>query len=117
MSLASEFVTEQFSQSLQTQLNWMKYKNQKNILKKIKLLSALPVAVHDDPNDENDHIWFYIKGKMIDYVIDTETMKKLSGSTSPAKFEEYWQYVRKDDKWLLNKILQIDEEDQIAFSE
>ena len=80
-------------------------------------MAALPVAVHDDPDNSRDYIWFYIKGKMIDYTINTNTQMKISGNTFPTAFVEYWQFTRKGNSWVLHKILQKDEEDQIPFGE
>lgn len=113
---ASQYMSDQLYDRFQTDLNWMKIRHEKNILKNIKLIEALPVAVYDDADDNCDHVWFYISGKMIDYTIDTQTGEKLSGKTASSKFVEYWQFIRKDDVWVLNKILQKDESDQIAFS-
>lgn len=117
MSPASQYMSEELFDSFQTKLNWMAYRNQKNILKNITLINALPVAVHDDSDNSRDYIWFYIKGRMVDYIIDTETQLKVSGNTSPASFTEFWQFIRKDDNWVLNKILQKNESDQIPFNE
>ena len=117
MSQASRYMTEELRESFQTKLNWMKYKNQKNVLEKIRLVKALPVALHDDPDNSRDFIWFYIKGNMIDYTIDTSTQEIIEGHTFPSSFVEYWQFIRKEDRWVLSKILQDDEEDQIPFVE
>ena len=117
MSSASHYMSEDLFNSFQTKLSWMEYRNKKNVLENITLLQALPVAVHDDPDNSRDYIWFYIKGKMVDYTIDTTTQLKTDGNMSPSTFVEYWRFVRKDDSWVLNKILQKDEEEQIPFIE
>ena len=117
MTPASQYMSEDLFNSFQTKLSWMDYRNEKNVLKDITLLQALPVAVHDDPDNSRDFIWFYIKGKMIDYTIDTTTQLRTDGKMSPVTFVEYWRFVRKDNTWVLNKILQKDEENQIPFVE
>lgn len=117
MTPASQYMSEELFDSFQIKLNWMKYRKEKNILKDIRLIQALPVAVHDDSDNSRDFIWFYIKGRMVDYTIDTETQLKVGGKTSPASFVEFWQFIRKDDNWVLNKILQKNESEQIPFSE
>lgn len=117
MTSASQYISDELYDSFQTKLNWMSYRNEKNILENIQLIQALPVAVHDDSDNSRDYIWFYIKGKMIDYIIDTNTQLKVSGNTSSTSFVEYWQFIRKEDKWVLNKILQKNESDQIPFTE
>ena len=117
MSPAKHYMADELCEKFQTQLNWTKYKNQKHVMENIRLLKALPVAVHDDRDNSRDYIWFYIKGRMIDYTIDTNTQLIVDGNTIAASFVEYWKFVRKDGRWVLNKILQKDEEDQIPFTE
>lgn len=114
---ATEYLSDELLESFSIRLNWMKHRNEQNILKNITLLKALPVAVYDDKDNSRDHIWFYIKGRMIDYTVNTDTMTKTDGSTSAKSFVEYWQYIRRDDRWVLNKILQKNEENKIAFTE
>lgn len=117
MTDATKYLSDELLESFNIKLNWMKHRKEKNILKNITLLKTLPVSVYDDSDNSRDHIWFYIKGKMVDYTINTETMTKTDGSKSATSFVEYWQYIRKDDRWVLNKILQKNEEDKIAFTE
>ena len=117
MTPAAKYMADELFENFQTKLNWMEYRNQKNILKNINLLQALPVAVYDDIDNSRDYIWFYIKGKMVDYTIDTNTHLKVSGNTSATTFVEYWQFTRKENNWVLSRILQKDEADQIPFSE
>ena len=117
LSPAAQYMSEELHGSFETKLNWMAYRNERNILKRIRLLRALPVAVHDDPDNSRDCVWFYIKGRMIDYTVDTDTNAKISGSRLPSSFVEYWQFIREKDRWVLHKILQKDETDQIPFDE
>ena len=117
MSPAAQYMSDELYDSFQTKLNWMAYKNQKNVLEKIQLVQALPVSVHDDADDSRDFIWFYIKGRMVDYIIETDTQMKVSGNTAQSSFVEYWQFIRKDNNWVLNRILQKNESEQIPFSE
>lgn len=117
MSSAGKYISDELYESFQTKLNWMAYRNQKNVLERIELVNALPVAVYDDNDNTRDFIWFYIKGKMVDYTIDTTTQLKVDGNTTPTTFIEYWQFVRRGNDWVLNKILQKYESDQIPFSE
>lgn len=118
MSPAKAYMSEELYESFNTKLNWMAYKNQRNVLKMIRLIDAQPVSVYDNKDDSLDHIWFYIEGSMIDYTVDTLTNAKISGNIYPESFVEYWQFTRESNRrWVLNKILQKDQEDQIVFSE
>ncbi len=117
MSSARLYMSEDLYQSFETKISWIRYKNQRNVLKRIKLLDAVPVSLHDDVWDTDDHVWFYVKGSMIDYTENVETGERIDGSPIPGSFVEYWQFKRtKDDRWVLNSILQEDEAEGIAFS-
>lgn len=116
MSPAKEYMSEELYRNFQTKLDWMKYRKQQNILKNIKLTESVPVSVHDDTDDNSDYIWFYIKGRMIDYTINTETQEITDGNTLSQSFVEYWKFVRRPNgRWVLDKILQEDEKDKITF--
>ena len=116
MEGAKDYISEEIYDNFQTKLNWMKYRKQQNILENIRLIEIVPVSVYDNQDDSLDHVWFFIKGRMIDYIIDTESGEKISGNDLPEKFVEYWKFTRKENgKWVLDKILQEDEKDKIVF--
>ncbi len=117
LSSAAKYLSAELFAEFQEKIDWMKVRGEINILLDIELLKALPVAVHDDPDNSRDYVWFYIKGRMVDYTVDENTMTKISGSTSATSFIEYWQYVRRDGSWVVNKILQGDEYDRITCTE
>lgn len=117
LSISKAYMTHALTESFHTKLSWMQYQRRRNVLKKVKLSDAIPVALYDDPDDSKDFVWFYIKGRMIDYTIDTDTKAVVDGSTLPDSFEEYWQFTRTPGGgWVLNQILQKDEAEQIPFS-
>ena len=67
MTPAAPYMSEALQEEFQTKLNWMKYRGERNVLQDIQLKKALPVAIYDDADNTKDQVWFYIKGKMIDY--------------------------------------------------
>ena len=117
MKLAKEYMDDDLYELFRQKIEWMKIGNKRNILKKIKLINLKPVSVIDDEDDSKDLIWFYIKGSMVDYTINTKTNEIIDGKNTilGIPFVEYWKFVRKDNKWVLSKILQSDEKDKIIF--
>ncbi len=115
LSSASNYLSDELYSKFQTQLNWMEQSKEKNVLKSIKLIDALPISVYDDSDNSQDYIWFYIKGRMVDYTINTESNQMISGNKLPTSFVEYWKFTRNDNTWVLSKILQEDEADQILL--
>lgn len=110
MTPAAQYMSSELFQSFQTKLAWMTYKNERNALKHIRLLSYKPLVLHDSEDDTQDHVWYYIRGRMLDHTVDTQTGKKKKGGLFPEAFEEYWQFLRTaENGWVLHCILQKDE--------
>ena len=116
ISKAKDYMDNDLYENFKSKLEWMDINNRRNILKKIRLVNLKPVSVYDDNDDKKDLIWFYIKGKMIDYIVDTKTKSIVSGDTKNKSFVEFWKFVKNDDNnWVLNEILQEDESKKIGL--
>ena len=97
--------------------NTRSYRNHDLIQRYCRYIDDNTVGLYDDPDDSKDFVWFYIEGRMVDYTIDTHTRMIVEGTTLPSGFEEYWQFTRTPGGgWVLNRILQKDEAEQIPFS-
>lgn len=113
--LAKEYMSEQLYEMHKGKTEWMIVRHEKNILKRIKLIDAKPVGVEDYKDNNEDVVWFYIKGVMVDYIVDDRTMKMISGSKSREKFIEYWKFTRKGYNWVLDEIRQDEDIQGINF--
>ena len=113
---AKDYMDKDLYENFKSKLEWMDINNRRNILKKIRLVNLKPVSVYDDKDDKKDLIWFYIKGKMIDYIVDTKTKSIVSGTTKNKSFVEFWKFVKNDNnEWVLSEILQEDESSKIGL--
>ena len=113
---AKDYMDQDLYEQFKIKLEWMDMNHRRNVLKKIRLVNLKPVSVYDDKDDKKDLIWFYIKGKMIDYIVDTETNEMISGAKRNHSFIEFWKFVKNDkDRWVLSEILQEDESKKINF--
>lgn len=116
ISKAKEYMDKDLYENFKSKLEWMDINNRRNILKKIRLVNLKPVSVYDDKDDNKDLIWFYIKGKMVDYIVDTKTKSIVSGDTKNKSFVEFWKFVKNDNnEWVLSEILQEDESKKIGL--
>ena len=116
ISKAKDYMDNDLYESFKSKLEWMDINNRRNILKKIRLVNLKPVSVYDAKDDNKDLIWFYIKGKMIDYIVDTKTKSIVSGDTKNKSFVEFWKFVKNDNnEWVLSEILQEDESKKIGL--
>jgi len=104
--IAKEYMSERLYTKHKVQTDQMLSEKRKNILERINLKEARIVEVADYEDDSKDRIWVYIKGSMIDYIIDETTGKVVSGDKSEAEnFSELWKFVRSpQNKWVLDEI-------------
>lgn len=115
---AKDYMGKELYEVFNSRLKWMRVDNKKNILKKIKLLSVKPVVVKNFDDDKKDFIWFYIKGSMINYVIDIKNKERLSGSKKAKSFGEFWKFMKNEDnKWILMEILPKDKIDMVMIED
>ena len=116
ISKAKDYMAKDLYESFKIKLEWMDINNRRNVLKKIRLVNLKPVSIYDDKDDKKDLIWFYIKGKMIDYTIDTKTRNIVDGTTKNKSFIEFWKFVKNNrNEWVLSEILQEDESSKIGL--
>ena len=107
ISKAKDYMAKDLYESFKIKLEWMDVNNRRNVLKKIRLVNLKPVSIL---------IWFYIKGKMIDYTIDTKTRNIVDGTTKNKSFIEFWKFVKNNhNEWVLSEILQEDESSKIGL--
>ena len=76
-----ELLSEDLYDRWCTKLSFMEISHEKNILKDIELLDLKIVSVNDFKDDTKDFCWYYIKGRMIDYTIDTDSNEYKEGSS------------------------------------
>ena len=117
IKLAKSYLTKELYESYDAKLQWMEVSNKKNVLKKIKLLNVYPISLKDETGNKNDMVYMYIKGKMVDYTINTITNEVIEGDAISRSFVEYWVFVKNhNNEWVLSKIYQYDELDSIPIN-
>lgn len=107
--IARDCLSRSLYDQYHTKSEWMALRHEKNILRNIRLLEAMPVDVEDDAGEQNDRMWVYIHARMVDYTVDDRTMELKSGDRLPHGFVEYWKIIREDGRWVLDEIRQKDE--------
>lgn len=102
--IAIEYSTDNLYKNHSTKLQWMKVRNERNILKNEKLLSMRVFGIHRTYT--RDSIWIAIKGSMIDY-IERDSQIIEGNKFIPTRYTEYWKFDNVDGKWLLDEIMQV----------
>lgn len=87
-------------------LNEMIFNNQKNIIEDITISSIEILGCQDYLDDDLDNFTALIKGKLVDYIIDTNTNEILKNNSKRSEsFTDLFIFTRSEGQWLLNDII------------
>lgn len=111
ISYGAPYLSEELQKEFDSKIQWMVLRNEEVIQKNVRLLRAMPVSVQDEPGEEQDVIWYLIHGKMIGYYVNRESRRVVRGKTRPEAFFEYWKFVYRNKRWVLQEIRQQNEMD------
>jgi hypothetical protein len=105
--IAKEYMSDALYIKHKSQTDSMKARKLKNILEDMKLLEINPVVVQNYQKPEKDILWVQIVGKAIDYTIKEKTNRIKRGNKALCiQFDEYWKFIRKADRWVVDEIKQ-----------
>lgn len=111
ISYGAPYLSEELQKEFDSKIQWMVIRNEEVIQKNVRLLRAMPVSVQDEPGEEQDVIWYLIHGKMTGYYVNRQSRKVVRGKTRPEAFFEYWKFVYRNKRWVLQEIRQQNEMD------
>ena len=103
--IARDYMSERLYAKHKAQTDQMLSEGRKNVLERINLREAKIVEVADYKDDTKDRIWVFIKGSMIDYIINESTGEVVSGKKDEVEdFDELWKFIRGHKGWVLDEI-------------
>lgn len=100
-----ELITDQLYADYKQQLDYMRLKNETNVLEGIQINDVRIISCQDFNEDAKDSYIAYIKGTIVDY-----TRAERSGNIiinkerDEEKFSDTYHFVRYGNKWLLHYI-------------
>lgn len=117
ITYGAPYLSQELQEEFDSKIQWMQVRGEAVVQRNVRLLSAMPVYAEDHPGEEYDAIWYLIHGKMTGYYIDVNTRKVIRGNTRPEAFFEYWKFVYRGERWVLQEIRQKEEMDIDALSQ
>lgn len=113
-NLAKKYMSEEIYNLHKRKTDWLIIKGEKNILNKIELLKINPLGAIDSEDDFQDVLWVNIKASMIDYTLNLKNNEIINGDPCNShEFEEFWKFIRRNNRWVLDEIRQVDEIEDI----
>ncbi len=102
------YTTKEYFAHMQLVVTAMRNLGRTNKMEDVKLISANPVIVNDQADNQNDSFTAEIIASAKDMIIDDTAGKTLHEDNS--SFTEYWHFYRQGDQWLLGGISQSTED-------
>lgn len=109
-SEAKNYMTTSLYTEHSTKISWMKIKKEQNIMDDLTLISLKIIELNENPF-ASSKILVRVKARATDYILNTSTGEVKKETIKGGAFIEYWEYILVDNKWLVNKIYQVDEID------
>ncbi len=107
LSSVKNFMTERMYNYLNKQLNELKEKGLKNVIKNIQIKNI--EIVHVEEEKDYKVVVVKIEASMIDYIIDSKGNTIEGSKNEPIEITEYWAFVGKALNWKLDDIKQVEE--------
>ncbi len=96
------YMTERYARHAGLLLGVLNELGRKNIVSNVEIKQLLIIDAHDDANDALDSVRVAFEAVATTQLVDTKTNAILYSSNKP--FTEYWRFVRRDTRWLLDGI-------------
>ncbi len=98
-------ITKELYNELDNKIAELRSENRKNILEEITVNKITLISSVDYKDNSKDAYTAQIDGQMIDYIIDDRSKNIIENSSkNPGSFTDSYEFVRINDKWMLNKI-------------
>lgn len=108
LSAANEYLTPALSSKYQVDLQGMKGRGERNIIKEPVLNTGDIEFIHSHLDENNQHFMVMVSASLIDYTVDA-SQRQISGDNAHRLyFTEFWEFVWQDDRWVLSNIYQED---------
>ncbi|WP_294401566.1 hypothetical protein [uncultured Clostridium sp.] len=98
-------ISDELKKSIKDKFKSMLLNNYKRTVEAVELICVEPVEIIHDIQEKNDKVWFYMKYKAKDYLVDAFDGKPLAGCSRQRTFIQYWQFENTAPKiWRLVQI-------------
>ena len=108
LSAANDFLTTALGNKYRTDLQGMKARGERNMIKEPVLNTEDIEFIHSQLDEQTQHLIAMVSASLIDYTVDTSERLISGDNTHRLYYTEFWEFVWQDDRWLLSNIYQED---------
>ncbi|TGE34598.1 TIM44-like domain-containing protein [Desulfosporosinus sp. Sb-LF] len=108
LSAANDYLTTTLGNKYQSDLQGMKTRGERNIIKEPVLNKGDIEFIHSHLDEQTQHFMVMVSASLVDYTVDA-SQRILSGDDKHRLYyTEFWEFVWQNDQWLLADIYQED---------
>ena len=108
LSAANDYLTTTLSNKYRTDLQGMKARGERNMIKEPLLNTGDIEFIHSHLDEQTQHFMVMVSASLIDYTVDASERQISGDNTHRLYYTEFWEFVWQDDRWLLSNIYQGD---------
>lgn len=108
LSAAHEYVTKTLENKYHTDLQGMKTRGERNIIKEPLLNTEDIEFIHSHLDEETQHFMVMVSASLIDYTVDSAGRQIAGDNNHRLYYTEFWEFTWQDENWLLSNIYQED---------
>jgi len=108
LSAANDYFTTLLSNKYQEDIQGMKARGERNIIKEPILNTGDIEFIHSHLDEQTQHFMVMISASLIDYTVDASERQIAGDDKHTLYYTEFWEFVWQDDLWLLTNIYQED---------
>lgn len=108
LSEGSEYVTAEMLSHYRTDLDEMKSRGERNMIKDPILNAADIQFIHSSLSEDDERFVVMIWANLVDYTVDSQGRIVAGDDTNRLYFTEFWEFRWENENWLLAKIYQED---------
>ena len=100
------YLTVEYSQHMQLVMAAINLRQRRNVVDNPQIIELFPTQVLDSQQDDQDRVRYYITAKADDKLLENINGQEHLLYEDKSIFSEYWQFVRAQNTWLLEYIVQ-----------
>jgi len=108
LSAANEYFTTTLGNKYQTDIQGMKVRGERNMIKEPVLNTGDIEFIHSYMDEQTQNFMVMVSASLIDYTVDASNRQISGDNQNRLYYLEFWEFVWQDDRWVLANIYQED---------
>ena len=108
LSAANEYLATTLGNKYRADLQGMKARGERNILKEPVLNTGDIEFIHSHLDEQTQHFMAMVSASLVDYTVDASQILLSGDDKHRLYYTEFWEFMWQNDQWLLTNIYQED---------